>query len=161
MTRSRDLSNKTFRIVAPEPTRASHFPNCISRDPWSHTLLCWSRASDMDIMHDLVIIFFYIKNSAVEKLKHSSLPKVEWYTRIWNTWRMISIFGTNILQSTARILIYYSTFVLNMFHSNSLPWQCTRSLGEVGGWGRVPFSRNLMKPTPRRKWYLTTGRRFH
>ena len=35
------------------------------------------------------------------------------------------------------------------------------SQGEVGGWGRVPFSRNLMSPTPRRKWYLTTGRRFH
>ena len=33
--------------------------------------------------------------------------------------------------------------------------------GEVGGWGRDPFSRNLMSPTPRRKWYLTTGRRFH
>ena len=33
--------------------------------------------------------------------------------------------------------------------------------GEVGGWGRVPFSRNFMKPTPHRKWYLTTGRRFH
>jgi len=33
--------------------------------------------------------------------------------------------------------------------------------GEVGGWGREPFSRNFMKPTPRRKWYLTTGRRFH
>ena len=33
--------------------------------------------------------------------------------------------------------------------------------GEVGGWGRDPFSRNFMKPTPRRKWYLTTGRRFH
>ena len=32
---------------------------------------------------------------------------------------------------------------------------------EVGGWGRLPFSRNLMSPTPRRKWYLTTGRRFH
>jgi len=32
---------------------------------------------------------------------------------------------------------------------------------EVGGWGRDPFSRNLMSPTPRRKWYLTTGRRFH
>jgi len=27
----------------------------------------------------------------------------------------------------------------------------------VGGWGRDPFSRNLMSPTPRRKWYLTTG----
>ena len=38
---------------------------------------------------------------------------------------------------------------------------CTMYRGEVGGWGRVPFSRNLMKPTPRRKWYLTTGRRFH
>ena len=25
------------------------------------------------------------------------------------------------------------------------------SHGEVGGWGRVPFSRNLMSPTPRRK----------
>ena len=35
------------------------------------------------------------------------------------------------------------------------------SRGEVGGWGRVPFSRNLMSPTPRRKWYLTTGRRAH
>ena len=33
--------------------------------------------------------------------------------------------------------------------------------GEVGGWGRVPFSRNFMSPTPRRKWYLTTGRRAH
>ena len=32
---------------------------------------------------------------------------------------------------------------------------------EVGGWGRDPFSRNFMKPTPRRQWYLTTGRRFH
>jgi len=32
---------------------------------------------------------------------------------------------------------------------------------EVGGWGRDPFSRNFIKPTPRRKWYLTTGRRFH
>jgi len=38
---------------------------------------------------------------------------------------------------------------------------CSPSLREVGGWGRVPFSRNLMSPTPRRKWYLTTGRRAH
>jgi len=38
---------------------------------------------------------------------------------------------------------------------------CTMRCREVGGWGRVPFSRNLMSPTPRRKWYLTTGRRFH
>jgi len=32
---------------------------------------------------------------------------------------------------------------------------------EVGGWGRVPFSKQSMSPTPRRKWYLTTGRRAH
>jgi len=32
---------------------------------------------------------------------------------------------------------------------------------EVGGWGRDPFSRNLMSPTPRRKWYLIMGRRAH
>ena len=38
---------------------------------------------------------------------------------------------------------------------------CTMVDREVGGWGRDPFSRNLMSPTPRRKWYLTTGRRFH
>ena len=30
----------------------------------------------------------------------------------------------------------------------------------TGGWGRDPFSRNVTKPTPRRKWYLMTGRRF-
>ena len=37
----------------------------------------------------------------------------------------------------------------------------THIIQEVGGWGRVPFSRNFMSPTPRRKWYLTTGRRAH
>ena len=37
----------------------------------------------------------------------------------------------------------------------------TQPHGEMGGWGRDPFSRNFMKPTPRRKWYLTTGRRAH
>ena len=38
---------------------------------------------------------------------------------------------------------------------------CVQCHREVGGWGRDPFSRNLMSPTPRRKWYLTTGRRAH
>jgi len=44
--------------------------------------------------------------------------------------------------------------------SGLLPWDVAMRR-EVGGWGRVPFSRNLMSPTPRRKWYLTTGRRAH
>ena len=42
-----------------------------------------------------------------------------------------------------------------------MPVQSVAFGGEVGGWGRVPFSKNLMSPTPRRKWYLTTGRRAH
>jgi len=39
--------------------------------------------------------------------------------------------------------------------------QYSRVSREVGCWGRVPFSKKLMSPTPRRKWYLTTGRRAH
>ena len=55
----------------------------------------------------------------------------------------------NVLRALARTLV-------------RVPKSTVRWLGgEVGGWGRVPFSRNFMKPTPRRKWYLTTGRRFH
>jgi len=30
-----------------------------------------------------------------------------------------------------------------------------------GGLGSRPFFKNLMSPTPRRKWYLTMGRRAH
>ena len=46
------------------------------------------------------------------------------------------------------------------FYNSGSPFN-SRLQREVGGWGRVPFSRNVMKPTPRRKWYLTTGRSFH
>ena len=62
-----------------------------------------------------------------------------------------------------------------MWQCNIYVWQCDiiassleeadtyviEEAREVGGWGRLPFSRNLMSPTPRRKWYLTTGRRAH
>ena len=30
-----------------------------------------------------------------------------------------------------------------------------------GGLGSSTISKNLVSPTPRRKWYLTTGRRAH
>ena len=30
-----------------------------------------------------------------------------------------------------------------------------------GGLGSSTIFKNLMSPTPRRKWYLTTGRRAH
>jgi len=58
----------------------------------------------------------------------------------------------------------YVTWLIYMWHA-SFMWVMMRSfvewVREVGGWGRDPFSRNFMKPTPRRKWYLTTGRSFH
>jgi len=34
-------------------------------------------------------------------------------------------------------------------------------LGRGEGLGSSPIFKNLMSPTPRRKWYLTTGRRAH
>jgi len=49
----------------------------------------------------------------------------------------------------------------NHLYEGSFVYSDIISIREVGGWGRDPFSRNFMKPTPRRKWYLTTGRRFH
>jgi len=55
---------------------------------------------------------------------------------------------------SAQVYVYHTLMFLHFC-------VCRYSRGEVGGWGRVPFSRNLMSPTPRRKWYLTTGRRFH
>ena len=80
-----------------------------------------------------------------------------WETGLWNTWRSMS-FGHYILDSII------SRKDEESFVQSILPMLLILDLeveGEVGGWGRVPFSRNFMKPTPRRKWYLTTGRRFH
>ena len=62
------------------------------------------------------------------------------------------------------IQIYTHIYTRMQMHAHSHICICKclcEERGEVGGWGRDPFSRNFMKPTPRRKWYLTTGRRFH
>ena len=81
----------------------------------------------------------------------------------------------NTLQTTAKYCKTLEPLYLHLLIAKSkcIPWfilslwsvrqhSCALSPGEVGGgWGRVPFSRNLMSPTPRRKWYLTTGRRAH
>jgi len=49
----------------------------------------------------------------------------------------------------------------HMYIHLNIKMLCVYIWREVGGWGRVPFSKNLMNPTPCRKWYLTTGRRAH
>jgi len=57
--------------------------------------------------------------------------------------------------------IYISKYFIYTYTSRFSQGCVSEGPREVGGWGRDPFSRNFMKPTPRRKWYLTTGRRFH
>jgi len=67
-------------------------------------------------------------------------------------------------QMSAFICVTWLIHMCDMTHSYVWHDPCIWHwwpLWEVGGWGRDPFSRNFMKPTPRRKWYLTTGRRFH
>jgi len=80
------------------------------------------------------------------------------------------VYSHTCVCSKCAIYLYVFMYVLLMrlcMHVAMLCiYICTRRrwrvyVREVGGWGRVPFSRNLMSPTPRRKWYLTTGRRFH
>ena len=44
--------------------------------------------------------------------------------------------------------------VFGIVDSTSICWR-------GGGLGSSTISKNLMSPTPRRKWYLTTGRRAH
>jgi len=78
--------------------------------------------------------------------------------------------GAHLFRRDLSVNIYTGIDVNVFVHMNMCEGLCTcfervykyrHTLGEVGGWGRVPFSRNFMKPTPRRKWYLTSGRRFH
>jgi len=68
----------------------------------------------------------------------------------------------NTLQHTAT---HCNALQHSATHMQGISWDLRERIPGLrerwGGWGRVPFSRNLMSPTPRRKWYLTTGRRFH
>jgi len=77
-------------------------------------------------------------------------------------WHFKCKWVTSHMNASCRIRLSRVTYEWVMSNSTS---QLTTNKwlwdGEVGGWGRVPFSRNLMSPTPRREWYLTTGRRFH
>ena len=71
---------------------------------------------------------------------------------------------TNLLSESwlkGKLKSYKLAFPSCYRHPNEASDVVADRRGEVGGWGRVPFSRNLMSPTPRRKWYLMTGRRAH
>ena len=80
------------------------------------------------------------------------LPSHDCHATFPNTYKCIpqKIHSPNIFQ-------VYTPNICTQIYFN----MCAHEWSEVGGWGRVPFSRNSMSPTPRRKWYLTTGRRAH
>ena len=78
---------------------------------------------------------------------------------LWNEFCSRYILGTLVYKHSKQKKMY--TAHERMCAAETLGILATTSGGEVGGWGRVPFSRNSMSPTPRRKWYLTTGRRAH
>ena len=97
------------------------------------------------------------------------------YTGINGSWSTVYVHSGSVfpLQMCTEPVVVAKSFGHN--HQNFCRYRCVPRYrivgvwltklavlcGEVGGWGRDPFSRNLMSPTPRRKWYLTTARRAH
>ena len=97
-----------------------------------------------------------------------------WLKHTWNmtrscVWHAFISYSCNVLMwHDSFTFVTWLLYLYDMTPTDfSLPIICTiwmpylTDSWEVGGWGRDPFSRNLMSPTPRRKWYLTTGRRAH
>ena len=104
-----------------------------------------------------------------------------WYTYIhtkWYTWRYELVrdlreFSAVNSLSTSRAEFNICTCIYKqdaIHNATCIRWWLLRNFHrqffehsprEVGGWGRVPFSKNLMSPTSRRKWYLMKGRRAH
>ena len=62
--------------------------------------------------------------------------------------------ATNMTQSIQR-------FIWSLQHTPILDDLQIKSTMRGGGLGSSTIFKNLMSPTPRRKWYLTTGRRAH
>ena len=105
--------------------------------------LCWVALSFLALSFQHTIKLSATQHSASQ------------HTRVSNTQ------GNSVPPDTQDRLGKLSDSVCWERYMTTLPHRNMRRREEVGGWGRVPFSRNLMSPTPRRKWYLTTGRRFH
>ena len=59
--------------------------------------------------------------------------------------------------------VQHQTTSLHDYTVFTLSLSCRRSCagGRGGGLGSSTICKNLMSPMPRRKWYLTTGRRAH
>ena len=128
---------------------------------------------------DMCIVFYVVLHiglaaiSLVWLVCSCMIPQVLLFTNIvimyfyilaWLPWGSCGWHDPTVLHTYHYIYILFYVVLHIGLTAMSLVWLmcwCTIQEGEVGGWGRDPFSRNFMKPTPRRKWYLTTGRRFH
>ena len=95
----------------------------------------WKRPMQGKYVKEMHAMGFFDLLWGAPDCQKETYEKVLWKRRMKDEWSMKETYKRDLLKRT--------------YHR------------EVGGWGRVPFSRNFMKPTPRRKWYLTTGRRFH
>ena len=76
------------------------------------------------------------------------------YISTWHT--VIRIYNTLVYMyvcTCTYICIWYNVVFISV-HALTYIYLCMylHIYREVGGWGRVPFSKKLMSPTPRRKW---------
>jgi len=105
--------------------------------------------SDVLHQHSCSSVMFYIDSDVLsDVLLHQSCSQ-----RCFTSTVLFSVNACRAVQ-----MIFFFGCVLRCVGSHH---DMMTSCAQVGGWGRVPFSRNLMSPTPCRKWYLTTGRRAH
>ena len=131
----------------------------------------WNEESTSVINRSLMCIH-RSNNRRCNTLRHTATHKHDLPQHKQTCWSIKRRSTTGMSRRKRLLVCTHSTFsetsaFFFMYHAKRLKptnnyWSAdTNKGGEVGGWGRDPFSRNFMKPTPRRKWYLTTGRRFH
>ena len=72
--------------------------------------------------------------------------------------RFIYIYTCVCVYIHPHVYRYIYTYIHDIV-ADSLPRCVVETRG--GGLGSSTIFKNLMSPTPRRKWYLTTGRRAH
>ena len=119
----------------------------------------WRRLSQHRSRHDFSVCeMTSLRVTWVVYVRLDSSRDAQWKTLGEGTVRDVTLLYVTWLFDMWHDSFIFGIVYVRLDSSRDAQW---KTLGEVGGWGRVPFSRNLMSPTPRRKWYLTTGRRFH
>ena len=88
---------------------------------------------------------------------HMSYPTPHTIFSLSKQWYLT--YGTQILRTTLQVPLHtYYWYIPYIWQSVTCSDRVT---WRGGGLGSSTIFKNLMSPTPRRKWYLTTGRRAH